>query len=87
MVNSIPTLKSRAGRLLIRLSTLRSVRLASVKRSSTRPTFYTIIAESEVPPGGAEGVIVSEGGRFGGYRVYLLKGKPVVTWTCSTLSG
>jgi len=43
-------------------------------------TSYTITAEIDVPKGGAEGNIVSEGGRFGGYGLYLLKGKPVFTW-------
>jgi hypothetical protein len=33
-----------------------------------------------VPQGGAEGMIVTRGGRFGGYGLYLLKGKPVFTW-------
>ncbi|MGE5201521.1 MAG: arylsulfatase [Acidobacteriota bacterium] len=43
-------------------------------------TSYTITAEIEVPQGGAEGAIVSEGGRFGGYGLYLLKSKPVFVW-------
>ena len=43
-------------------------------------TSYTITADIDVPQGGAEGVIVKEGGRFGGYGLYLLKGKPVFTW-------
>ena len=34
-------------------------------------------AEVEVPQGGAEGMIVTQGGRFGGYGFYVLKGKPV----------
>ena len=38
---------------------------------------YTITAEVEIPQGGGEGMIVTEGGRFGGYGLYLLKGKPV----------
>ena len=29
------------------------------------------------PAGGAEGMLVTLGGRFGGYGLYLLKGKPV----------
>ena len=33
-----------------------------------------------MPQGGAEGVIVGEGGRFFGYALYLLKGKPVFTY-------
>ena len=38
---------------------------------------YTIIADVTIPEGGAEGMIVTLGGRFGGYGLYLLKGKPV----------
>jgi arylsulfatase A-like enzyme len=38
---------------------------------------YTITAEVTIPKGGAEGMIVTLGGRFGGYGLYLLKGKPV----------
>jgi arylsulfatase len=41
---------------------------------------YNIKAEVEIPEGGAEGVIVTHGGRFAGYGFYLLKGKPVYTW-------
>ena len=35
---------------------------------------YTITAEIEIPQGGAEGMIVTEGGRFGGYGLFLSKG-------------
>ncbi len=38
---------------------------------------YTITAEVTIPQGGAEGMIVTLGGRFGGYGLYMLKGKPV----------
>lgn len=41
---------------------------------------YTITAEIEVPRGGGEGMLVTLGGRFGGYGLYLLKGKPVFTY-------
>ena len=41
---------------------------------------YTFTADIEVPQGGGEGVIVTSGGRFGGYGFYLLKGKPVFLW-------
>ena len=43
-------------------------------------TSYTITAEINVPQAGAEGMIVTEGGRFGGYGMYLLQGKPVFLW-------
>ncbi|MDR3407779.1 MAG: arylsulfatase [Methylovirgula sp.] len=43
-------------------------------------TSYTVTAEIEVPQDGGDGMIVTQGGRFGGYGLYLLKGKPVFTW-------
>ena len=41
---------------------------------------YNITAEVEIPEDGAEGMIVTQGGRFAGYGFYLLKGKPVFLW-------
>jgi len=35
---------------------------------------YTIWADVEIPEGGAEGMIVTQGGRFGGYGLFLSKG-------------
>ena len=43
-------------------------------------TSYTVTADIEVPKDGAEGMILTSGGRFGGYGFYLLKGKPVWLW-------
>jgi arylsulfatase len=45
---------------------------------------YTITAEIEVPQGGG-GMPVTLGGRFGGYGLYLLKGKPVFTYNLMDL--
>ncbi len=41
---------------------------------------FTITAEITVPKGGAEGMIVTLGGRFGGYGLFLQKGKPVFVY-------
>jgi hypothetical protein len=38
---------------------------------------YELRAEVEIPEAGAEGVLVTQGGRFCGYGLYLLKGKLV----------
>src|SRR4030095_7306125 len=38
----------------------------------TKP--YTTPAEVDIPAGGAEGMSVTEGGRFGGYGLFLSKG-------------
>jgi arylsulfatase len=40
---------------------------------------YRITAEIEVPEGGANGVLVTQGGRFSGYGLYLKDGKPTFT--------
>ncbi len=41
---------------------------------------YVITADITVPAGGGEGMLVTDGGRFGGYGLYLLKGKPVLLY-------
>jgi arylsulfatase len=43
-------------------------------------TSYNFKAEIEVRQGGAEGMLITQGGRFGGYGFYLLKNKPVYLW-------
>jgi len=46
---------------------------------------FTITADIEVPQGGGDGMLVTEGGHFGGYGFYLLKGKPVFTYNLLAL--
>ena len=46
---------------------------------------YTITAEITVPKDGAEGMIATMGGRFGGYGLYLHKGKPVFVYNLLNL--
>jgi len=41
---------------------------------------YTFKAEVEIPQGGAEGMLITQGGRFAGYGFYVLKNKPVFVW-------
>ena len=43
-------------------------------------TSYNFKADVEIPQGGAEGMLITQGGRFGGYGFYLLKNKPVFLW-------
>lgn len=43
-------------------------------------TSYTFKADVEIPEGGAEGILITQGGRFGGYGFYVLKNKPVFCW-------
>jgi hypothetical protein len=41
---------------------------------------YTITAEVEVPQDSGDGMIVTEGGRWSGFGLYLFKGKPVFNY-------
>jgi len=41
---------------------------------------FTITAEVTVPQGGGHGMIVTEGGRWAGYGLYMLHGRPVFTY-------
>ena len=47
---------------------------------------YVITADIDVPAEGAEGMILTSGGRFAGYGFYLLKGKPVFLWNLINLN-
>jgi arylsulfatase len=46
---------------------------------------FTITADVIVPDSGGDGMIVTHGGRFGGYGFYVLKGKPVFLYNLSNL--
>ena len=46
---------------------------------------YTITAQITMPSAGTEGMIATFGGRFGGYGLYLLKGKPVFVYNLLNL--
>jgi arylsulfatase A-like enzyme len=43
-------------------------------------TSYSFKVDVEIPQSGAEGMLITQGGRFGGYGFYVLKSKPVFTW-------
>ncbi len=41
---------------------------------------FTIIADTEIPDGGADGVLISQAGKFGGWSFYLNNDKPAFTY-------
>ena len=47
---------------------------------NTKNTSHSITAEVEIPDGGAQGVIIAQAGRFGGWSLYLKDGKPIYTY-------
>ena len=47
---------------------------------NTKNRSHTITAELEIPDGGANGVILAQAGRFGGWSLYVKDGKPTYTY-------
>jgi arylsulfatase len=47
---------------------------------NTKNRSHTITADVEIPKGGANGVILAQAGRFGGWSLYMKDGKPVYTY-------
>jgi arylsulfatase A-like enzyme len=60
------------------------VRIPEGAAPDTKNKSWSIEAEVVIPEGGAEGIILTHGGRFSGYSFYLLEGKPVF---CYNLAG
>jgi arylsulfatase len=53
------------------------VRIPDGTAPDTKNKSWKLGADVEIPGGGAEGVIATQGGRFNGWGLYLLEGKPV----------
>ncbi len=60
------------------------VRIPEGSAPDTKNKSWQIKADVVIPKGGAEGTLVTHGGRFAGYGLYLLKNKPVF---CYNLAG
>jgi len=54
-----------------------AVRIPEPSAVNTKNTSHTITAVIEVPQGGADGVLVAEGGAGGGFTLYIKNGKPI----------
>jgi arylsulfatase len=56
------------------------VRIPEGAAPDTKNKSWQIKAEVVIPKGGAEGMLLTHGGRFSGWGFYLLDGKPVFTY-------
>jgi hypothetical protein len=54
-----------------------ATRIPEPSAVNTKNTSHTITATIDVPKGGADGVLVAEGGAAGGFTLYVKDGKPV----------
>ena len=69
-----------------------SIRIPESSAAQTKNRSHTITASVEIPPAGANGVLVAEGGVVGGYVLYIKDGRPtyeynMVTQTRSRVTG
>jgi arylsulfatase A-like enzyme len=53
---------------------------------NTKNRSHAITAEATIPKGGANGVLLSQAGRFGGWSLYVKEGKPMYTYNFLGLS-
>jgi hypothetical protein len=53
---------------------------------NTKNCSYSITADVTIPQGGANGVILCQAGRFGGWSLYLKDGKPTYTYNFLALT-
>ncbi len=60
-----------------------TIRVPEGAAPDTKNKSFTVTAEVEIPEGGAEGVLVTQGGRFGGYALVLMDGKPEFAYSMS----
>ena len=53
------------------------IRIPEANAANVHHKSFQVIADVEIPKGGAEGVFATTGGRFGGWALLLLDGKPM----------
>jgi arylsulfatase len=55
-------------------------RLSEASVISIKNRSFSVTAEVDMPDGGADGVIIAQGGRFGGWSLYVQDGKPAFVY-------
>jgi arylsulfatase len=61
------------------------VRIPNAVAPNIRNRSFGVTADVEIPDGGADGLLVAHGNRFGGYALYMLKGKLVFCYNYGAL--
>src|SRR5215475_7222573 len=63
------------------------IRIPEASAPDIKNKSFRITADVDIPQGGADGVIVTQGGRFGGWGLLLLDGKPMFAYAFSNQDG
>jgi arylsulfatase len=80
-----PRTRATAGKTVFSYSgVLHGIAVANAPNILARS--YTMTAEVEVPQGGGNGMLATAGGRWGGWGLYLLNGKPVFNYNMLILA-
>lgn len=63
-----------------------TVRIPEASAPDIKNKSYSVTADIEIPNGGADGVLVTQAGRFGGWGLLVLDGKPIFVHALSNQS-
>ena len=63
------------------------IRIPEANAPDIKNKSFHLAAELEVPQSGAEGVLAAQGGRFGGWALLVLEGKPMFAYAYSNQDG
>jgi arylsulfatase len=63
------------------------VRIPEANAPDIKNKSFNIAADVEIPQGGADGILVTQGGRFGGWGLLVLDGKPMFAYAYSNQDG
>jgi arylsulfatase len=63
------------------------IRIPEASAPDIKNKSFRITADVDIPQGGADGVIVTQGGRFGGWGLLIIDGKPMFAYAFSNQDG
>jgi arylsulfatase len=63
------------------------IRIPEANAPDIKNKSFKISADVEIPQGGADGILVTQGGRFGGWGLLVLDGKPMFAYAFSNQDG
>jgi arylsulfatase A-like enzyme len=63
------------------------IRIPEANAPDIKNKSFHIAADVEIPQGGADGILVTQGGRFGGWGLLVLDGKPMFAYAFSNQDG
>jgi hypothetical protein len=63
------------------------IRIPEANSPDVHNKSFRISAVVEIPEGGADGVLATQGGRFGGWSLIILDGKPMFAYAYTNQDG